>query len=71
MSDYEGFGLVSIKAEGCAIHPDEIDIYSADEADLLTDDQYLTQLKKYIADTGHKDCFCCRPNLLEKALNNE
>ena len=63
MSGFEGFGLVTIKTEGGTIHPDDLHPN-------ITDEKYMEQLKGYIDETGHKDCFCCRPNLLEKVLNN-
>lgn len=63
MSDFKCFGLAKIKAEGCAMHPDELN-------PCMSDEKYIKQLKAYLDGTGHKNCFCCRPELLEKALSN-
>ncbi len=53
--------LVSIKREGCAVHPDEM-------TSALSDEQYYTQLKAYHRDIGDSvfNTFCVRDELLQK-----
>lgn len=59
--EMSAFGLASLKAEGFAVHPDEI------EGD-LSDKQYYKQLKAYYSDTGDSvfKIFCVRDGLLQK-----
>lgn len=58
-----GFGLVPMKAEGKAMHPDHFN-----NASDLSDEQYLKQLQTYKDWAGNSvyEVMCSRPELLGK-----
>lgn len=63
----EGFGLVAIKKEGAACHPEAYGIGHANGYK-YTDEQYLNQLRAYAEWAGveeTKSVMCSRPHLLE------
>lgn len=64
----EGFGLLPIKAEGLAAHPDAYGIGYCNGHKFGNDDNYLRQLKAYAKWRGIEETkkeACERPHLLE------
>ena len=62
----DGFGLVHLKKEGAAAHPDG---YTYRDGSEVSDEWYLRQLKAYAEWNGvenTKQEMCERPHLLEK-----
>lgn len=59
--DNRRMGLATLRIEGGAMHPDEVDCH-------LSDDQYLKQLRAYIKDAGEskETVLCGRKHLRAK-----
>ena len=65
----KNFGLVPLKAEGQAAHPDAYGIGYSNGHKFGDDERYLRQLKHYAEWRGVEETkkeYCSRPHLLER-----
>ncbi len=65
---YSDFGLANLKAEGKAMHPEDLLLWTWEDEDDQTDEWYLRQLqafKDWAGDTVY-EMYCSRPHLLEE-----
>jgi len=66
---YSDFGLASLKAEGKAMHPEDLLSWTWEDDNDQTDKWYLMQLQAFKDWAGHdtvNTSYCSRPHLLEK-----
>lgn len=64
MNKHTGFGLAYVKKEGCAMHPDDIDVE-------LSEQEYIKQANAYINDTGDKNACFARDELRISSIQSD